>query len=174
LAGIGVVAHAVRKPLRTAIAIISLRIAVTSFREANAPAPLFGVTLVYDRGPNVWGRGQGGIGRCVRTSRTRRGDACLATVNPRLAPNSSSLLTQPPRRRSAGPGNTFGAGAADETLRMAWGILHVSRARVPSSSGVGSPSGPNRPVLGTLLRRDCPRFRREAPRIPLRTATLRH
>ena len=54
----------------------------------------------------------------------------------RLVPNSSSLLTQRPRRRSAGPGNSLGTGAADETLRMPKGMLQVSQARVPSSSGV--------------------------------------
>lgn len=132
MAGMGVVAHAFRKLLRTAIAIISLRIAVTSFREATAPAPPGGVTLPYDRGPNVWGCGQVGSGAAFAQGAWPARAAAMP-VSPRrssrLVPNSSSLLTQRHRRRSTGPANTLRTGAADETLRMAKGMLHVSRAR---------------------------------------------
>ena len=117
-----------------------------------------------------------GWDRALRSHKPHAPRRCLSRLrkSSRLAPNSSSLLTQPPRSRSAGPG--IHSGRASPTRRYGWpeGSFHVSRARVPSSSGVGSPSVPNRPVRGTLLRRDCQRFRREAPRIPLRTAALRH
>jgi hypothetical protein len=182
LAGMGIVAHPVRKLLRTATAIISLRIAVTSFREANSsgsalggharlrPWPeRLGLRTGWDRAP----RSHRALGphaprRCL--SRRRRSS--------RLVPNSSSLLTQRPRRRSVGSANTLGTGTADETLRMATGMLHASQARVPSSSGVESPSVPNRLCSGQtsshpLMRRDCPRFRWGARRTPSSTTTLR-
>jgi hypothetical protein len=179
LAGMGIVAHPVRRLLRTATAIISLRIAVTSFREANAPAPPSRVTLVYDRGPNVGSYGRVGSGAAFAQGPWAASAAAMPSRHrrsSRLVPNSSSLLTQGPRRRSAGPANAPGTGAADETVRMAKGMLHASQAGVQSSSGVESPAVPNRPCSGqtpspTLMRRDCPRFRREARRTPSSTTT---
>jgi hypothetical protein len=114
-----VVAHAVRKLLRTAIAIISLRIIVTSLREANAPAPPCGVTLVYDRGPNIWGSGQGGSGAAFAPA------ARAAAISPPLIPPSRAELFTLANAASPasfrGSEEYFGAGAADETLRMAKG-----------------------------------------------------
>lgn len=151
MAGMGIVAHAVRKLLRTAIAIISLRIGVTSFRErSNCSGAALGGHARLRPWPERLGL-RTGWDRALRSHKALGPHAprrCRSRSS-RLVPNSSSLLTQRPRRRSAGPGNTLGTGAADETLRMAKGMLQVSQARVPSSSGVESPSVPDQPPPGT-------------------------
>ena len=150
MAGMGIVAHAVRKLLRTAIAIISLRIGVTSFRErSNCSGSALGGHARLRPWPERLGL-RTGWDRALRSHRALGPHAprrCRSRSS-RLVPNSSSLLTQRPRRRSAGPANTLGTGAADETLRMAKGMLQVSQARVLSSSGVESPSVPDQPPPG--------------------------
>src|SRR5205807_3348559 len=106
--------------------------------------------------PERLGLRTGRIGRCVRTrrvARTGRGDACLATRSSRLVPNSSSLLTQRHRRRSTGPANTLRTGAADETLRMAKGMLHVSRARCRRRAASRAPRRRTSLRRGTLAGR---------------------